>query len=95
MSWNPAQQAMLEAMGYTLHRFGARPATPTAVREDHEAFALPGERGGDHARLLLALKRAAGGRELDDVALPPLARLRGAAAAKRALWPRLRALRRS
>ena len=48
----------------------------------------------DHARLLLALQRAAGGRDLAGVSLPPLARLRGDAGAKRALWPRLRALRR-
>ena len=44
--------------------------------------------------LMQALRRAAGGRELAGLALPPLDRLRGDAAAKRALWPRLRALRR-
>lgn len=44
--------------------------------------------------LLQAIRRAAGGGDLAGVQLPPLDRLRGDAAAKRALWPRLRAARR-
>ena len=46
--------------------------------------------------LLRALLRAAGRRDLGELAawLPDPATLRGNAAAKRALWPRLRTLRR-
>jgi hypothetical protein len=43
--------------------------------------------------LLAALSRAAGGRDLGALALD-LERLRREPALKRALWPRLRALRR-
>jgi len=89
MSWNPQQQAMLSAMGYTLYRqAGAAPAageTPQA--------AVSGRASSD--RLLQALVRAAGGRDLAALALPPLEQLRASGAAKRALWPRLRALRRN
>ena len=83
---------MLAAMGYTLHaRVGAAVALPGA------ATALPAMTAAVPApandRLLQALRRAARGRELGP-ALPPLEALRGDAAAKRALWPVLRALRR-
>jgi hypothetical protein len=44
--------------------------------------------------LMQAIRRAAGGGDLTGVPLPPLERLRGDPAAKRALWPRLRAARR-
>lgn len=87
MSWNPAQQAMLEAMGYTVYRH--------AGAEVKASAATTAPVGGDEDRLLQALRRAAGGRDLASLALPSLARLRGDAGAKRALWPRLRALRRS
>lgn len=89
MSWSPQQQAMLAAMGYTLYRPAAAPAPVLA-----EAAAVRGQPPEAYTRLLAALRRAAGGRELGDVALPPLDRLRADAAAKRALWPVLRALRR-
>ncbi len=74
MTWNPGQQAMLEAMGYTLYR---------DVRAPDPAHPL-----------MQALRRAAGGRDLSGLALPPLDQLRASAQAKRALWARLRALRR-
>jgi hypothetical protein len=45
-------------------------------------------------RLMQALQRAAGGRDLSGLALPPLETLRSDATAKRKLWPVLRALRR-
>ena len=90
MSWTVQQQAMLEAMGYTLWRTaGATPDVP-APRDDAPA---PRAATRDEDPLLRALRRAAGGRDPSAV-LPPLDRLRGDAAAKRALWPRLRALRR-
>lgn len=81
MSWNPQQQAMLSAMGYTLYRqAGAEaPASATASTD----------------RLLQALVRAAGGKDLAALALPSMVHLRASGAAKRALWPALRALRRN
>ena len=83
MSWSPAQQAMLSAMGYTLHARVA-PAMPASRREAAPARA---------DRLRQALERAARGRRLDTV-MPPLDQLRASPAAKRAFWPVLRALRR-
>jgi hypothetical protein len=97
MSWNPQQQAMLSAMGYTLYRQAGAPVPPNAaassshrLAEPEPAFASAGS--GD--RLLQALARAAGGHDLAALALPPIEQLRASGAAKRALWPTLRALRR-
>ena len=98
MSWSPQQQAMLSAMGFTLYRqAGAAPERPAAndpatapVAAASPATASPA--AGD--RLLQALVRAAGGRDLAALALPPMEQLRASGAAKRALWPALRALRR-
>lgn len=90
MSWNPQQQAMLSAMGYTLYRpAGAEPLA--SVREDAQS---PAPAGTSSDRLMKALSRAAGGHDLAALALPPMEQLRRSAAAKRALWPTLRALRR-
>ena len=99
MSWNAQQQAMLEAMGYTLwqaagpapHVAGA-PVRPGVTDADARVAASRVPDAGDDP-LLRALRRAAGGRDPSPL-LPPLDQLRGDAAAKRALWPRLRALRR-
>ena len=95
MSWSPQQQAMLSAMGYTLYReAGALPAAParppgiTAEGASARGHAAAGD------RLMQALQRAAGGRDLSGLSLPPLDALRSSAAAKRKLWPVLRALRR-
>lgn len=88
MSWSPQQQAMLGAMGYTLYRPAG--AAPVAAATAADA----GIASGAHEKLLSALRRAAGGRDLGGLAMPPLDRLRADAAAKRALWPVLRALRR-
>ena len=81
MSWDGVQREVLEALGHTLWR-----------RVD-PGGELPGD------PLVDALLRAAGrDRNSPDAAAlvrswPPLAELRQPAA-KRALWPRLRALRR-
>jgi hypothetical protein len=92
MSWSPQQQAMLSAMGYTLYReAGAAPAAPP-VTVAEGAPARGHAAAGD--RLMQALQRAAGGRDLSGLSLPPLDALRSSAAAKRRLWPALRALRR-
>lgn len=100
MSWNPQQQAMLSAMGYTLYRqAGAAPAVMPGtgavagtVAEPARGRAAP---GAPADRLLQALARAAGGHDLAALALPPIEQLRASGAAKRALWPMLRALRRT
>lgn len=84
MSWNPAQRAMLSAMGYTLYRPAGAPAEAVAA-----AGPLP------EGPLLKALRRAARRDDLAGLPLPPWEQLRADAAAKRALWARLRALRRT
>ena len=94
MSWNLQQQGMLAAMGYTLYRPAAA-ASPAPVAKPAVAEHVPASGStavGD--RLMLALQRAAGGRDLSGLALPPLETLRSDATAKRELWPVLRALRR-
>ena len=84
MAWDPWQREVLEAMG---HRVYARAPRPGDVVPDDP--------------LAHALLRAAGrAPESDDAAAllrgwPPLATLRADPAAKRALWPTLRALRRA
>lgn len=103
MNWSPAHQAMLAAMGYTLH---AR-ATPAASlpAEAASAGVAPGREEGSPSadrrdagparadRLMQALQRASRGRRIDAM-LPPLEQLRASPAAKRAFWPVLKALRR-
>lgn len=97
MSWNPQQQAMLAAMGYTLYRPAA---AADALAADVPAKVAEAARGhaqahaGTDGKLMQALQRAAGGRELSGLALPPLESLRSDPAAKRRIWPALRALRR-
>lgn len=97
MSWNPQQQAMLSAMGYTLYRQAGAPVPMPSAGEASPAPAGTARNAapsGSGDRLLQALARAAGGHDLATLALPPLEQLRASGAAKRALWPSLRALRR-
>lgn len=90
MNWSPAQRQLLEAMGYTpLRRAGAPAGTAPG---DASARPEPAP-AGDSAKLLQALRRAARGRDLDAVLPGDLSGLRDPVA-KRALWSRLRALRR-
>ncbi|WP_295364626.1 hypothetical protein [Arenimonas sp.] len=79
MSWSPGQRQLLEAMGYTLYR----PA-------GQEPPAPPPE-----GPLLRALRRAARRDDLAGLPLPAWEQLRADGAAKRALWHRLRAFRRT
>ncbi len=82
MNWDPFQREVLEALGHQLLRHSG-PERPR----------LPDD------PLLHALLRAAARRPDDPdahalvEAWPATARLRGDPGAKRALWPRLRALR--
>lgn len=89
MSWSPQQQGMLAAMGYTLYR----PALAPVAVPARQAEPVPGY-PDTSGKLMQALQRAAGGRDLSGLALPPLETLRSDATAKRRLWPVLRALRR-
>jgi len=83
LAWDPWQREVLEALG---HRVLVRvPRADEVVPDDPLAHAL--------------LRAAGRSVDADDAAallrgLPSLATLRADPAAKRALWPRLRALRR-
>lgn len=85
MSWQPDQQAMLSAMGYVLYRQAPAALPPPVVVPRPAGFP---------ERLWDALLRASGGRDPSSL-LPPAEQLRADARAKRALWPALRALRRT
>jgi len=98
MSWNDEQQRILRALGHeVLMPVGAvaasAPASPSMVVAQPEAPPMRRDASEALAVLAAALTRAAGGRDLSALALD-LVRLRGEPALKRALWPRLRALRR-
>ena len=81
MPWDPFQRDVLEAMGHVLWSLQD---APPATRDD-DASTPP---------LLRALSRAANVPVAQLPALPPDERLR-TPAAKRALWPQLRALRKA
>lgn len=81
MSWDPFQRAVLAELGHAVYR---PPVVAQGVQVDDA--------------VLVRLARAAA-MDVDDFArrfgdLSPLAKLQGDARAKRALWPRLRAMRR-
>ena len=104
MSWSTEQLRLLRALGHepmrlaTAADFQAAPAGAAssrdpgvpAVEQQSRLRAAPASGSGT---LLAAIARAAGGRDLAALALD-LERLRREPALKRALWPRLRALRR-
>jgi hypothetical protein len=87
MNWSADQQVLLGAMGYVLYRHGA----PMEASDAPAAAGAPLPEG----RLLQAVRRAARADDLAGLALPPYETLRADASAKRALWARLRAARRS
>lgn len=93
--WNQAQRRMLVAMGYTLYaRAGSTAsveAMPVAADESPSAAARRAPREED--RLWQALRRAAAGGDVSAL-IGDLDALRRDPARKRALWPKLRALRR-
>ena len=91
--WNDEQQRLLRAMGYVLYAqapTGASMPLPSALATPTE---LSGTPVPDVSRLLQALRKAASGRDVSEV-VADVAALHGNPAAKRALWPKLRALRR-
>lgn len=94
MSWDPLQRGVLEALGHVLYAVDAGDA-PAPSAGDRGAAT-----GGVAEAQLRAVLRAAGLPHEDEAARElcrgwlPEAGLRDAAA-RRALWPRLRALRRT
>ncbi|MCA0394110.1 MAG: hypothetical protein LCH70_08365 [Proteobacteria bacterium] len=99
MSWDPLQRGILDAMGYVLYAVEGGDAAPAATPAAVARRAPPRDAADGAAALLHALLRAAG-QSVDDADararcqawLPPQG-LRDVAA-RRALWPRLRAMRR-
>jgi hypothetical protein len=101
MPWDPQQREWLQALGHDVLMLAsnegsreiplAGPSEPAAAHRGAVAS------GPSESPLMRAVLRAAGRREAGELAawLPDTAALRGDAAAKRALWPRLRALRRN
>lgn len=92
MSWDALQHEVLDALGHTVYRLAGAEASPSseALQIAPGAVAM--------TSLQRAVLRAADRRDPSDSALQPLLAaaqtLRADPAAKRALWPRLRALRR-
>lgn len=93
MSWNPHQHRLLTALGYTVYRQISPAATAVAMASDAVSPADTPESADAGTALLQALRKAANGRDIAALALPPIEQLRRDPAAKRALWPQLRALR--
>lgn len=104
MNWSAEQQRLLRALGHDLmvHGMGVGAASvgaalaATPFQETIAAKAAPtvGAPGQDHHKLADAIRRAAGGSDVSAL-IADIGRLRSEPALKRALWPRLRALRRS
>ena len=102
MNWDPFQRDALEAMGlrlYAVHGTHAGAVAPAASADAPAAPDVDAESGNTvDAAVLRALLRACGRRADDEAALAlcrslvPAGGLRDAAS-RRALWPRLRALR--
>ena len=84
--WDAFQREVLAALGHEVLALAAADAAGTTTAPAIDATGMP--------PLQRALLRAVGGDAARLAGLPPLAQLR-TPAAKRALWPRLRALRRS
>ena len=89
MSWDGLQRAVLAELGHVLYRVPTAASAPVAG----------GVAAVVDASMLARLARAAGMTPEALLAQPEIAaqsaHLRGDAVAKRALWPRLRALRRA
>jgi hypothetical protein len=100
MSWSAHQRRLLDALGYELlvpGRVGASVPAREAAANDAPAGASVAARAAvagtpGASPLLDALRRAAGGADPSSL-IGDLNQLRRDPAGKRALWPRLRALR--
>jgi hypothetical protein len=95
--WSAQQHEWLQALGHEVMVLAPPSAPAVDVTADATSAQAPSPAAWSDGPLLRALARAAGRRPADDEfvrLLPDPAALRGNATAKRALWPRLRALRR-
>ncbi len=96
MNWDPFQRDVLAELGHVIYRQTGVEVAPDAgvARAD----AIPADITSPDERMLARVALAAGmtadALQLRLHGVQAIARLRGDAAAKRALWPRLRALRR-
>ena len=87
-TWSDQQRRCLDALGYVLYR-------PVAAAAPHDDAETPLMRALLLAARLDPAAIADAGGWLRVQQVPSLAQLRNDPAAKRALWPRLRALRRA
>ena len=101
-TWSAGQQKLLSAMGYALY---ARPGFGAGIKATAETVGsktaplgvvapapVSTATGSGAGRLLESLRRAAGDADIAEL-VPDIAALRCDPRLKRALWPRLRALR--
>jgi len=91
LPWSAEQREWLQALGHDVLMLASASASAEPSAPEPVALARTAA-----SPLLRALARAAGRNEQDAEllqALPDLATLHGNPAARRALWPRLRALR--
>lgn len=99
MNWSTEQRRVLGLLGHDLMVQGRPwPASAGARSEGASVVAaaaqVPAVSAAQASRLLEALRRAAGGADVATL-VGDVEQLRRQPALKRALWPRLRALRRS
>jgi hypothetical protein len=92
MSWTSAQLRILRELGHEPMMLAPEKGVRPLI-QDESPVALKKGSGPLSAALAAAIARAAGGRDVAALSLD-LERLRRDPALKRALWPRLRALRR-
>ena len=108
MNWSAEQQRLLQALGHDLMVHGTQwpvvgaavvgaavvGAASAAMSPARSIAAEAAPTRADASRLQEALRRAAGGNDISAL-VDDIEELRNQPALKRALWPRLRALRRS
>lgn len=92
MPWSDGQQRLLRAMGYVLYAQAPASAPVPPAMTGSAPMNAAGS-AADFGRLQRSLQDAAMGHDISTV-IADIAALRGNAGAKRALWPKLRALRR-
>jgi len=99
LPWSAEQREWLQALGHDVLRLAGATAEvepPREVRSPAPEPVATARPAAAASPLLRALARAAGRNEQDaelQQVLPDFATLHGNLAARRALWPRLRALR--
>lgn len=94
--WSPEQERMLRAMGFMPYARAGAETVGAGIEQSRADIvaAASAPAGNAFGGLRLALRRAAGNRDVDAL-IGDLARLRKDPAGKRALWPKLRSLRRA